>query len=53
MNIFYNEDIIQLILLNLDLKELVILKNVNQHFRKKCILLINSRTNYRTYTFIE
>lgn len=54
MSIFVeHEDIKQLIFLNLDLKDLVILKNVNQHFRKECILLINSRTNYRKKYLIK
>ena len=54
MSIFFeHEDIKHLIFLNLDLRELVILKNVNQHFRKECILLINSRTNYRKRYIIK
>lgn len=53
MSVFNHKDINQLILLNLDLKELVILKNVNQHFRKECILLINLRTNDRTRVLIK
>ena len=54
MSIFFeHEDIKHLIFLNLDLRDLVILKNVNQHFRKECILLINSRTNYRKRYLIK
>ena len=41
------------IFLNLDLKDLVILKNVNQHFRINCILEINSKTKARKKFLVE
>ena len=47
MNIFYNEDIIQLVLFNLDLKELVIVKNVNKYFLNICNTIIQSKTKKR------
>ena len=47
MNIFYNEDIIQLVLFNLDLKELVIVKNVNKCFLNICNTIIQSKTKKR------
>ena len=54
MSIFFDhEDIKQLIFLNLDLKDLVILKNVNQYFRRDCILEINSRTKTRKNNLVE
>ena len=47
MNIFYNEDIIQLVLLNLNLKELVIVKNVNKYFLNISNTIIHSKTKKR------